>query len=248
MILPSVGRIPLDTLKKLEEFARGGGVLIATRRTPLESPGFQAKESDHQAIVELSRRIFEGTSAPGRFVNDETGQLSATLTGSLRPDVELSPAAPEIGFIHRTTRDAEIYFLANTGNTPQKTRATFRVEGMEPEWWDAMTGRIRPATAVERSSRGISVALELEPYESRVVVFTRRTPASQQGSSAAGAERQEIDLSTGWQVTFDATRPPAKMDSLRSWTEDERTRYYSGPATYEKSFNLPGTWCAKVSE
>ena len=36
VILPSVERIPLETLQKLEEFARGGGILIATRRTPLE--------------------------------------------------------------------------------------------------------------------------------------------------------------------------------------------------------------------
>jgi hypothetical protein len=29
------------------------------------------------------------------------------------------------------------------------------------------------------------------------------------------------------------------MDRLRSWTEDESTRYFSGLATYEKEFDLP---------
>jgi hypothetical protein len=240
VILPSVGRIPLDTLKKFEEFARAGGALIATRRTPLELPGFLATEADHKTITDLSRRIFEGASAPGRFVNDESDQLTAALINSLRPDVALSPAVPEIGFIHRTARDAEIFFLANTGNTPQQTRATFRVEGMQPEWWDPMTGKIRPATVLPGSSNGMAVALELEPYESRVLVFRRGAPASQQGTSPAAAERQQIDLSTDWQVTFDGAAAPVKMGSLRSWTDDESARYYSGVAAYEKSFTLPG--------
>ena len=81
-------------------------------------------------------------------MTDETSQLASTLTGLLRPDVVLSPAAPEIGFIHRSAADAEIYFLANTDNAPHKTKATFRIEGMEPEWWDPMTGRSKPATVV----------------------------------------------------------------------------------------------------
>ncbi|HEV2883346.1 MAG TPA: glycosyl hydrolase, partial [Pyrinomonadaceae bacterium] len=46
VILPSVERIPIDTYRKLEEFARGGGILIATRRTPAELPGFLATPDD----------------------------------------------------------------------------------------------------------------------------------------------------------------------------------------------------------
>ncbi|HEX9544754.1 MAG TPA: glycosyl hydrolase, partial [Pyrinomonadaceae bacterium] len=34
VVLPGVERVPLETMRKLEEFVRGGGVLIATRRVP----------------------------------------------------------------------------------------------------------------------------------------------------------------------------------------------------------------------
>ncbi len=47
-----------------------------------------------------------------------------------------------------------------------------------------------------------------------------------------------VDLSTGWRVTFGqgATK---QMDRLRSWTEDEDTRYFSGTATYEREVTVP---------
>lgn len=237
VILPSVERVPFETLQKLEEFARGGGILVATRRTPLEAPGFQATESDHQKTADLARRLFEGASAPGRFIVDETDQLAGRLAGLLRPDVMLSPAVPEIGFIHRSRQDAEIYFLANTGNVPHKAKATFRADGMEPEWWDPMTGRSNPATVIERGSGAVSVELALEPYESRVLVFTRHAQTSASVISSTGTQHAKLDLSGGWQVTF-GNGALMKMDNLRSWTDDESTRYYSGVVAYEKSFNL----------
>ena len=45
------------------------------------------------------------------------------------PDVTLSAGAHDIGFMHRSTSDAEIYFLANTSNAKQTVQATFRIEG-----------------------------------------------------------------------------------------------------------------------
>jgi hypothetical protein len=244
-ILPNVERIPLDTLQKFEEFSRGGGVLIATRRTPAEAPEFRATQADRQKIVELSRRIFEGPSASGHFVTDETEELTNALTNMARPDLSLSPAAPEIGFIHRSAGGAEIYFLANTDNMPHKAKATFRIDGMEPDWWDPMTGRVQPASVVERGASSVSLALELAPYESRVLVFSRRARPSPPASPVIAGQPQEIDLSTGWQVTFGDNGTPVKMDTLRSWTDDEKTRYYSGLAAYEKTFSLPGNFLSK---
>lgn len=241
VILPSVESIPVETLQRLEEFARGGGILITTGRTPSAAPGFQATAADHKKITELARKLFESASAPGHFVADESNQLAGTLADLLRPDVTLSPAMPELGFIHRSTQDAEIYFLANTCNAPHKTKSAFRVYGMEPEWWDLMTGRSKPATVIERGSNTITVELDLEPYESRVLVFSRQP---QSLSSTIEAQQAEFDLSTGWQVTF-GNDAPVKMDSLRSWTDDENTRYYSGVAVYEKRFNLPSDFLRK---
>ena len=237
VILPYVGRIPIETYRKLEEFARGGGILIATRRTPLELPGFLATQENHNQIIEISKRLFEGANAPAHFVADEKIELRTTLNRVLRPDVGLSPAASDVGFIHRQTKDAEIYFIANTSNVAQHLKATFRVQGMKPEWWNPFDGTVRPAVVVAQTSAGTTVSVDLEPYGSRVVVFSKRalSPVSAGTSTPAPA----IDLSSGWQVFFGPDGSPSQMQKLSSWTDDEATRYFSGVATYEKDVDVP---------
>jgi hypothetical protein len=236
VILPNVERIPLDTYRKLEQFARGGGILIATRRTPSEAPGFLPTPENHNQIVAMSKQLFAETGAPGHFVADEKGELRGTLNRLLSPDVALTPSASDVGFIHRKTTDSEIYFIANTSNVAQHLRATFRVQGMKPEWWNSFDGSVRPATVEAQTSGGTTVAVDLEPYGSRVLVFSRRALAQQPAGKSA--EEAAIDLSTGWQVSFGLVGKPKQMQKLSSWTDDETTRYFSGVATYEKDVNV----------
>ncbi len=238
VVLPGVERMPLSTLRKLEEFVRGGGVLVATRRLPQIAPGFQTTEAEMREVREISSRLFEGASAPAHFVKDEA-QLGSTLNSAFRPDMMLTPSIPEIGFIHRKTGDSEIYFIANTSNMRQSVKATFRVEGLQAEWWDPMTGQVWAAEETEAHAKGgQSVALDLEPYGSRVLVFTKRSlPKPSLGNTTAALP--SIDLGTGWRVTYGQSGSPFMMDKLRSWTDAEETRYFSGTATYENEVMVP---------
>jgi hypothetical protein len=235
VVLPGVETIPVVTLRKLEEFVHGGGILVATRRLPTAAPGLMATEADKKEVRDTVRRLFEAEQAPAHLVTGDS-QLGTALTTLLRPDVSFTPAAPDIGFIHRSAGFAEIYFLANTSNVPQAATGAFRVEGLSPEWWDPMTGTAQPAAIVQRSSGSTSVAVELEPYGSRVLVFTRRAAPA---ALPASANPAAIDISSGWRITFGENSAPVVMDRLRSWTEDENTRYYSGLATYEKEVVIP---------
>jgi hypothetical protein len=244
VILPNVEHIPLDSLRKLEEFVKGGGILIATRRLPERAPGLQTTEAEQRQVREISGRLFEGPSAPARFVADENRQLASTLNGQLRPDVALAPSVPEIGFIHRRTNDAEIYFLANTSNMPRSVKATFRVEAVQAEWWNPMTGQVSAAESQAQAGVGTTVALDLEPYASRVLIFSKRTLARAAATGSATAT-PPVDLSTGWRVTFGQNTAPVMMEQLRSWTENEETRYYSGTATYEREVIVPASMLEK---
>ena len=64
LILPGVERIPLATLEKIVEYARKGGTVIATRRTPSLAPGLMEAETDTPKIRELARGL--------RLLADET--------------------------------------------------------------------------------------------------------------------------------------------------------------------------------
>ncbi|HXM34700.1 MAG TPA: hypothetical protein VN920_05905, partial [Pyrinomonadaceae bacterium] len=80
---------------------------------------------------------------------------------------------------------------------------------------------------------------DLEPYGSRVLVFSKSTLGSERGGLAPLISSQDVDLNSGWRVSFGESGKTVQMDKLRSWTEDETTRYYSGSATYEKEVVLP---------
>ncbi|MDQ3009697.1 MAG: glycoside hydrolase, partial [Acidobacteriota bacterium] len=244
VVLPNVERIPLETLRKLEEFARNGGIVITTRRMPSIAPGLNATETENNQVRDVARRLFQGSAATAHFVKDESHELEAKLVSLLRPDVALTPAVPEIGFIHRHTDAAEIYFLANTSNARQRVSATFRVQQKQAEWWNPFDGSVTPAEA-QATDGGARVQLDLEPYGSRVLVFTtRKLPAAQAPNTAQAVA---IDLSNNWQISFGQGKP-APMDKLRSWTESEETRYFSGEAIYERSVTVPDAMLQRGAE
>ncbi|MDE3167207.1 MAG: glycoside hydrolase [Acidobacteriota bacterium] len=210
LVVPNVERMPLETLRKIDAYAARGGHVIFTRRVPSLAPGLK-EAGDAAGIQALAAkyRAIEGSALPG------------ALHAALPADATV-PAG--IGVVHRSLPFAEVYFLANTANQPARGAATFRVQGMEPAWWDPYTGKISRA----------DLNLSLAPYESRVLVFSReKAPAA-----AVSAQNVSQDLSGGWTVAFPGA-PPAPLDKLHSWTGDESRRFYSGTATYERKFQVP---------
>jgi hypothetical protein len=185
--------------------------VIAVRRLPSMAPGLMEQESDTPKIREIS----------ARFTLTDEAKLAEALHKGLPADVA---AAPEIGFVHRKLPYGELYFVVNTSNKPVRSAATFRVKGLEASWWDASIGKITAADPAH---------LDLAPYESRVLVFSKQKGTPVRTASLPAV----VDISHGWTVTFpDHTE---KMAALKSWTDDERTKYFSGTATYEHAVTVP---------
>jgi alpha-L-rhamnosidase len=238
VVLPGVERIPLPAYHKITEYALHGGVVIATRPTPHLAPGLLEGRRDSAKVRALSRELFEGQNARGLLVQTE-GALGEALVRKLTPDVELNPRAPEIGFIHRKLDDGHLYFLANTSNQPHDVEATFRVKQVSPERWDPFTAT-KSAVRWNRTGDGrIAVALHLEPYESAVLVFSNSSGAPAPTLSKPSALPASIDLSRDWKLSFTGTGKSIQMDRLRSWTELEGLRFFSGQGVYEKAVPVP---------
>jgi len=238
VVLAGVERIPPTTIRKLDEFARGGGILITTRNIPSLAPGLKATEDDQKTVQTITQRLFKDQGAPGIFLELENG-FGEALAKRLPPDVKFVPAAPEIGFVHRRTKVDEVYFLANTSNDCKTVKATFRIKSMQPEWWDPMTGNVSAADIADPPGDGTVVALDLEPYGSRILVFTKRSLPAHPAAKQVPVVPPALDLSNGWKVTFGKNAKPIEMETLRSWTDDEATRFFSGTATYEKQITVP---------
>jgi hypothetical protein len=148
---------------------------------------------------------------------------------ALAPDMQLSNNQSDVGFVRRRLQDADIYFIANTGKHPVKANARFGSKRAAAAWLDTDSGRLtRAPTAPE---------LILAPYESRVLVFTDAPLPGAQEAPSFGAPAVLADLSQDWTVSFPGMKPQA-MKQLRSWTDDEASRYFSGIAVYAKEVQL----------
>lgn len=178
----------------------------------------------HRMPPETARRI-EDYKRKGGIVVDAA--RIAELPKLYAPD--FATGSPAIGFIHRKLNDGDIYFVANTSNQPVQADARVRVEGLTGEWWD-------PFSAATSAAGGPHLTLHLEPYESRVLVFSKHAAAGR--APAASANRETIDLSSGWRVTFSGLNHSIEMQALRSWTDETATQFYSGQAVYEKTVQI----------
>ena len=235
VVLPGIERMPLESLRKLDTFVKDGGLLVATRRMPAIAPGLKITDAEQAEFKGIVERLFGGTNASVKFVEKDE-DIGPALKALLKPDADISPSARDFGVVHRQTADSDIYFVANTSNQKRNVQVTFRVGGA-PEVWDAMSGRVLAADVRSQTAGSTSVVLNFEPYQSRVVVFLKGKPALPKATDHFDTV-SSLDLSTEWRVSF-GQAPPVDMKQLHSWADDEATRYFSGTASYERSFDLP---------
>ena len=231
LVLPGVDRLPVATYRKILAFAERGGIVVATGRLPASGPGLMHAAEEAAEIQQISQTLFHGSIATAAFVPDEA-ELGAKLASLLKPDMTLNPVTPEIGFLHRRLQEGNLYFVANTSNQPRRVEAKFRDRGKYAESWDAFTGN---ATRIDTPER---IALELAPYESRLIFFSDRpstnVPAAERWKQASPI----LDLSRDWEVSFDGTDTHRTMGGLESWTEIAAMEYFSGRAEYTREFRL----------
>ncbi len=230
LILPAIDRLPVSTYEKILDFARRGGIVIATRRTPATAPGFMNASQDSARLQELSQALFHGNLPTAHLIENED-TLGASLARYTEPDMALTPRTPQIGFIHRKLAGGDLYFVTNTSNETKHVQAQLRDTARHAEIWDAFSGQIAAVSDPRK------IDLKLEPYESRLIFFS--DAALPTASQTTRKETQAADLSRNWKVTFAGTDLQVQMDHLKSWTEDPKTQFFSGLATYQKSFDLP---------
>ena len=239
VILPNVETISPETYRKFDDFARAGGILIATRQLPSAAPGFLAGDSQNAEVRDRSRRLFQSGNSHAEFVPDEQ-KLSAVISQLAEADVMFTPTASDVGFVHRRTPYADIFFIANTSNQKQDIEASFRGTASAVQLWNPMNGTISNLDIADRHVNRTAIKLDLEPYGSRLVVFSVKG-SSQPTRKPATVVASMIDVSHDWHVSFGDGGKTETMRDLHSWTDDPETRYFSGTATYEKTITVPAS-------
>lgn len=158
------------------------------------------------------------------------------------PDFESSGP---IRYTHRTAEGGEIYFLANRSGQSVEADGVFRVEGRSPELWHPVTGAARALPEFAVREGRTTVPLRFEPLESYFVVFRRAAEAAPGLTRNFAALRPALEIAGPWRVSFASpVSDPVEADfeKLEDWTSrpEEEIRFFSGMATYRKTFDVPG--------
>jgi hypothetical protein len=218
------------SIKEVEARRYKAIVLPGVRFVPEATRRFLADFARAGGTVIAVRRKPDG-DWPVLEVVSET-DLASRLSAAVAPDVTWRPAAADVGFVHRRLPDGDVYFVANTGNVPRTVTASFRSQTPHAELWNAFTGKME---RIDVADTGI--ALALEPYGARVVVF--RPDVSDAPAAGKTAVAATEDLRSGWTVSDAGAASGAAVDLPHSWAEDAARRHYSGTVSYTRRVTLP---------
>ncbi len=226
VVLPATDRIPVETLKKLAAFVAAGGKVISVSRAPKMDPEGEILPE----LTALSKQLFD--PAKSTLLPDEAA-LGAALHEAAKPDFQLptddSTARSQLGFIRRKLPAVDIYFVANTGNQPIDTTASFVTAHKFAEVWDPDNATSTPAPLE-------ALPIHLAPYESRVFIFSNTQPAAKPATPTVIAST--LDISTAWKVNFTALNKTVDQPIPTDWIADPSTLHYSGAAVYSRDVKL----------
>jgi hypothetical protein len=242
LVLPDTTKMPAPVAQKLRELVQAGATVIGPK--PLTDPGLKNHPQCDDEVKKIGEELWGGKTGKGRVFADKT-EREILLADGIQPDFEAA-GAPDtfIDFIHRTTPEAEIYFLANRKDRPEKVTATFRVNGKQPELWDAVSGQRRDLPQFKMENGRTSIPLEFDPNGSMFVVFRKPTTATAgEGSNFLSLETAQT-LEGPWTVQFDkdwfypATNNVVVFDKLEDWSKrpEDAVKHFSGTAVYKKTF------------
>lgn len=233
LVIPPTDRIPLSTYKRVEEYAKTGS-LIAVGKTPSLAPGLM-DQKDSTEIELISSYLFKSDVARGLLLPSEA-RLADALQKALPPDLDASGQTAGLGFIHRVFPAGQVYFVANTSNQSVDAQVRFRTALSSVQAWDPETGAILSEVHLGRDQR---FPVRLAPYESRIffVTASARRPTTYPVVAPAALDEMQ-DLSIGWQIQVPGESQPQPPSQLSSWTNLPNRQFYSGEATYTRSFTL----------
>ena len=154
-------------------------------------------------------------------------------------------------YIHRIDGMDDFYFIANGEATAKTAVCRFRVTGRQPEWWDAITGKVRDLPVFSAINGRTEIPIRLEPFESGFVFFRKRASSdpTDRGSNFPSYETVAT-ITSPWELHFDPKwGGPERIvfPRLEDWSKrpEPGIRYYSGKVAYRTSFDCdqlnPGT-------
>ncbi len=212
LLLPPGKTMTPELLRRIKALVEMGALVAGPK--PLRSPSLAGYPACDAEVKALADELWESKKIADRPL----GEVYKSLR--LPPDFAFSDPAAPLFYNHRSTGEREIYFVSNQRQDVIEGRASFRVAGKTPEFWDPATGQIEPAAIFEEKEGVTTLPLRLHPTGSVFVVFRNR-PAT--NDHPARLEYQPKGAPSGPWPEAQAVQTSNGAYRLRAWAPGQYT-------------------------
>jgi len=218
LVMPDHGFLRPVFARKVRDLVHEGATIIGPK--PIHTPSlerFPASEEEVIAIGEAVWGLCDGAEVKSnKYGKGQVywGVSPVEVLDELNvvPALKIPEGSPEIAWIQRKTKEADIYFISNQSGRMVNTTVGFRTVGKKPEFWNAVDASINSVSGWTVDGEHTQVPLKLNPDESVFVVFRRSgRPDYDPFVSIEGPAEYEMD--TLWNAGFKA----GKKVQLRTW-------------------------------
>lgn len=210
---------------RLRELVRQGMVLLAPR--PSGSLGLQKPTDTAPAFDEILDELWGNEPMPpgGRSVGDGRVYSNVPIrqvldAADVPPDVTCIPERVDgqVAWLHRTSDERDIYFIANRQRRQEDVTCSFRIAGRAPSLWHATDGSITRAAVYAEDGGRTRLGLSLAPAESVFVVFDDAVPVQ---NPLAWAEHEGTRFAEAALPAPQKPAAPAETFTVSVWAKPE---------------------------
>jgi hypothetical protein len=181
LVLPDFDYIELHTLQKIEKLVKAGATVIGSK--PIKTNSLiNWQENDKKVKVIANKmwgkcdgiNITENRYGKGKIVwGKEIKEILKEK--NICPDFDFVGTVPDKkpDFIHRRTKNADIYFVRNTLNSKISGDVAFRISDKTPELWSQADGTMSDINVYDIGNGVISIPLTLNSDEAVFIVFAK---------------------------------------------------------------------------
>lgn len=233
IVLANVKYLPLETLKKLNELAKGGAKIIAYKNFPAGPPGLAELEKRQDWFTAIATTLRQSI-----IMGDEIMPLLAQANVPVESMTELG-----LHFTRRNATHGKYYFIVNSSKEPISHWVPLASNAAAAYIFDPMLARSGRAK-IKKENGNTFVFLQLQAGES-CILQTSATALQGPLFDYIDWQGNPLDISGEWKVTFISGGPklPGATDvnNPRSWTEFpvDGVKEFSGTAQYSIRFPKP---------
>jgi hypothetical protein len=262
-MIPNGNMMSAEVASSIQQLVNGGATVLINEE-PTQTVGLNNARANDQKLSDITDALFARKAGPkaaemysitkvgkgrlikGPFIAGSFDAINIPRDVIARDSANMN--AENIAWTHRTGTGFDIYFISNQNDVARNIELSLRVAGRVPELWDAVTGNISTAKTWKIQKSRTTLPVHLEANGSVFIVLQQPTKLQAANAGKNWLETTPTQTINGaWTVKFNPSNggpaAPVVFDVLSDWSKhaDSAVRYYSGTASYTKSFDWKPT-------